>query len=673
MTIQPRSGRNLRPFNDPNDDIGSNPTTNRSFAEVLEARLSRRDALKGLMATTALAATGAAAARLGIGTAEAAASTTTLTFAELAHGVDENMHVADGYGAEVLIRWGDPMFADSPEFDPANQSADAQEKQFGYNADFIGFLSLPMGSNTADHGLLVVNHEYTNTNLMFPGLGTEGYEDKVTADQVEIELAAHGASVVEVRQEGGKWTYVKDSPYNRRITLRSTEMLVSGPAAGSDRLKTSADATGTKVIGTINNCAGGKTPWGTVLIAEENFHQYFSGDPAGLPEAGNYKRVGIKDEPEYGWWGKHVARFDVTKEPNEPNRFGWMVEFDPYDVNSTPVKRTALGRFKHEGANAVVNSDGRVVVYTGDDERFEYVYRFVSAGTFDPNNRNANMNLLDEGTLSVGRFSDDGTLTWLPLVFGEGALTAENGFASQADVVIEARRAADLLGATPMDRPEDVEPNPVTNVVYMACTNNSKRLAADDPEAKPGRTPDAVNPRAKNSFGHIVTMIPPGAPGAGADHTADTFTWDIPILAGDPRNPDHGAKYNPDTTANGWFAAPDNVAFDTTGRLWIATDNGGGWTKVGFADGIYGCDVDGKGAYLTKHLFRVPIGAEMCGPEFTPDDTTLFCAVQHPAGDGVENSTFETPATRWPDFKDGVPPRAAVVFITRNGGGVIGT
>jgi secreted PhoX family phosphatase len=450
-------------------------------------------------------------------------------------------------------------------------------------------------------------------------------------------------------------------------------MLVTGPAAGSDRLKTSADATGTKVIGTLNNCAGGKTPWGTALIAEENFHQYFAGDPAGSAEATNYSRVGIKGEPEYPWWGKHAARFDVTKEPNEPNRFGWMVEFDPYDPNSIPKKRTALGRFKHEGANATINSDGRVVVYTGDDERFDYLYRFVTAGIYDPDNRDANMDLLDEGVLSVARFNDDGTLTWLPLVFGEGPLTPENGFKSQADVAIETRRAGDLVGATPMDRPEDVEPNPVTNVVYLALTNNSNRLAADDPEAKPGRTVDAANPRAKNSFGHIIAMTPPGAADGKADHAAETFTWDIPIMAGDPGNPDHGAKYNPDTTANGWFSAPDNVAFDSQGRLWLATDNGANWTKVGFADGIYACDVDGKGAYLTKHICRVPIGAEMCGPEFTPDDRTLFVAVQHPASDGVENSTFETPATRWPDFTAGMPPRPSVVAIGKSGGGVVGS
>lgn len=667
MTIQPRA--NPRPFNDPNDDIGSNPTRNTPFTEILAARLSRRAALKGLMATTALVAGGGLACR--IGSAAATSPATTLTFSELSHGVDEDMHVAEGYDAQVLIRWGDPLFADAPEFDPMNQTADAQEKQFGYNADYVGFLPLPVGSNNADHGLLCVNHEYTNTNLMFPGLGAEGFADKVTAEQVEIELAAHGHSVVEIRKENGRWTYVKDSPYNRRISMRSTEMLVTGPAAGSDRLKTSADPTGTRVIGTLNNCAGGKTPWGTVTIGEENFHQYFSGDPNGLAEEAAMKRLGIKGEPAYPWWGKHVARFDITREPNEPNRFGWIVEYDPYDPQSVPKKRTALGRMKHEGASTIVSSDGRVVAYTGDDERFEYLYRFVSAGRFNPSDRAANMELLAEGTLSVARFNEDGTVDWLPLVFGQGPLTAENGFNGQADVLIEARRAADLLGATPMDRPEDVEPNPVTHKIYVACTNNTRRVA-DDPDAKPGRIPDAANPRAKNAFGHIIALTPPGAP-EQPDHTADRFTWEIPIMAGDPRNPDHGARYNPDVSENGWFASPDNVAFDGQGRLWIATDNGENWAKIGFADGIYGCDVEGKGAYLTRHLFRVPIGAEMCGPEFTPDDQTLFCAVQHPAADGVENSTFETPATRWPDFKEGMPPRASVVCITRQGGGTIGS
>ncbi len=621
-----------------------------TITELIELRLSRRAALKGLGAAAAMTAFGAAALRAG-GT-DAAGS---LGFAELEKTNDETHHVAAGYDADVLIRWGDPMIPGAPAFDPKAVRAASQEKQFGYNCDFIAYMPLPPGSGASDHGLLCVNHEYTIAPLMFPGFTA----DAMTEAQVEAELAAHGHSVVEVRKVGDKWRVVADGVHNRRLSMRSTEIGVSGPAAGHDRLKTKADPSGTKVMGLLNCCSGGTTPWGTVLIAEENFHQYFGGHPAETPEAANHARLGIKGEPEYQW-AKFFERFDVEKEPNEPNRFGWVVELDPYDPMSRPVKRTALGRFKHEAATCVVNHDGRVVIYSGDDERLECVYRFVSAGRFDPANRAANLTLLDSGTLSVAMFDADGTLSWLDLSHGQGPLTEANGFKSQADVVIEARRAAELAGATKMDRPEDVETNPLSGRVYVILTNNSKR-AADQT--------DAANPRGPNKFGHIIEMIPPGGAGAEADHAADRFTWDIFIKCGDPRNADHGASLHPNVTADGWPASPDNCAFDTAGNIWLATD--GAPKAAGFADGLWAAPVAGEARGLTKLFFTTPVGAELCGPCFTPDNQTLFLAVQHP-GEAERAMSYESPATRWPDFAEGVPPRPSIVVVTKRGGGVIG-
>jgi len=623
--------------------------------------LSRRAALKGAAAGVALATTaGSLAATLTAAPAQASEGASTLTFPPLPHSYDANSHVADGYEIQTLIRWGDPVVAGAPAFDPMNQSAEAQEKQFGYNNDFVGYMPLPLGSDSSDHGLLCVNQEYTNPHLMFPGIA-DGEIDKLTKEQVDIEMAAHGHTVIEIkRDENGRWGVVKDSPYNRRITALSTEMEITGPAAGSDRMKTSADPTGTKVIGTCNNCSGGKTPWGTILFAEENFHGYFMGDIEKVAEAENYKRLGV-GEGAYAW-GKYHDRFNVEKEPNEPNRFGWMVEYDPYDPNSVPKKRTTLGRFKHEAATTALNKDGRLVVYTGDDQRFEYVYRFVTKNTVNMDDRAANMDLLDDGTLSVARFNDDGTIDWLPLIHGEGPLTAENGFNSQADVLIDTRRAADLVGATPMDRPEDVQPNPVNGVIYAIMTNNTKRKEDQL---------NAVNTRAINRHGHIVELIPPGTAadgdGANADHTADQFTWDIFLLAGDPSKPADGALYGGDVGPNGWLSCPDNMCFDSKGRIWIATD---GAPKVGVADGVWAADVTGPGRALTRRFYACPQGAELCGPEFTPDDSAYFAAVQHPADE--KGSTFDTPSTRWPDFADAMPPRPSVQVLVKVGGGPIG-
>ncbi|TPN75431.1 PhoX family phosphatase [Mesorhizobium sp. CU2] len=647
-----------------NDGPPVNPSDNRTMGEIIAARFSRRGFLMGSLAVSAIAATVSPLALIAADEARAAEGSA-FKFDEIEAGIDDKHHVAPGYDADVLLRWGDPLFADSPEFDPTKQSAAAQARQFGYNNDYVGYIAI---DGSAEHGLLVVNHEYTNPHLMFPGIVSVVEKDgkrkaevaPLSKEQVDVEMAAHGGTIVEIRKDGGKWQVVRDGKLNRRI-MSTTEMAISGPAAGHDRLKTNADPSGTKVIGTMNNCAGGVTPWGTYVMAEENIHGYFSGElPEGHKEASNYKRLGI---PEGAYeWGAHYDRFNLAKEPNEPNRFGWIVEVDVNDPASTPRKRTAMGRFKHEGAESIVAKDGRVVFYLGDDERFDYAYKFVTAGTFNPNDRAANMNLLDEGTLYVAKFAEDGSVEWMPIVFGKGPLTAENGFASQADVLIETRRAADLLGATKMDRPEDIQPNAGNGKVYVMLTNNSKRKAEQV---------DAANPRAENAFGHIIEIVEDGG-----DFTATKGKWEVLLKCGDPSVADVGATFSTATTANGWFGMPDNCAVDSAGRLWVATD-GQGPKATGRTDGLWAVDTEGAARATSKLFFRVPIGAEMCGPLFAPDDQTAFVAVQHP-GDGGEDwegfgrpSYYEDPSTRWPDFKPDMPVRPSVVAITKQGGGKI--
>ncbi len=644
---------------DASEDLGRNTSTETPIAALIARRLSRREAMARVVGAAASVAFADQLLASAANVAEAQpAGPSTLTFPELAHQYGERDAVAEGYEIQTVIRWGDPIIDGAPAFDPRNVTAAGQALQFGYNNDYLDFFPLPQGSSASDRGLLVVNHEYTNTNLMFPGLGSgTAARGRVTKAQAEAELAAHGASVVEIRRVNGRWEYVRDSRFNRRITGES-EMVIAGPAAGHDKMKVSYDPTGTRVRGMLNNCAGGNTPWGTVLTAEENFNGYFGGDPEKTPHAASFRRYGVSAESWYGWVN-HIDRFNVEKEPNEPYRFGWVVEFDPYDPASVPVKRTALGRFKHEGCHHVVNRDGRVVIYMGDDERFDYVYKFVTARAWNPNDRAANRTLLDEGTLHVAQFHDDGRVVWLPLVHGQGPLTAENGFASQADVLLETRRAADLLKATPMDRPEDVEPNRTNGRVYVMLTNNTRRTQAQV---------DRANPRAANAHGHVIEIIPPGAGTANVDHAATEARWEIFLVAGKP-GIDQAARYHRATSANGWLSCPDNCAFDAKGRIWIATD--GAPEAAGVADGVYAADVAGTGRALTRLFYQAPRGAEVCGPLFTPDDTTLFLAIQHPGEE--RGSTFEQPTTRWPDFAEGMPPRPSVIAIVKKGGGVVGS
>ena len=666
-SIKTTDGDPHSPF-DACEDTPSNDSANATIGDIIARRFARRDVLKGALGVTAIAMTTGALALRASRDAKAdevkADIGTRFPFKELEAGVDENHRVAEGHRADVLIRWGDKVMPGAPEFDATKQTASAQRLQFGYNNDFLGYFPIPGATDPSAHGLLCVNHEYTNEELMFPGVGRQDRKfDKMTRELAEIEMAAHGGSVIEVRKtDGGAWQAVSGSKYARRIDA-TTPMEITGPAAGHPRMMTAADPTGRRVLGMMNNCAGGVTPWGTWLTCEENINFYFFGKLADdNPEARSHKRFGSPGNIVN--WGQYDDRFDVTKEPREANRFGWVVEIDPFDPASTPKKRTAMGRNKHEGAAGIVNKDGRYVVYMGDDQRFDYVYRFVTRAKVDTANPAANRDILDDGVLSVARYDADGSLTWLPLIHGQGPLTADNDFNSQADVLIETRRGADRLGATKMDRPEDVEANPLTNKVYVMLTFNEQRTTG----VNPNTDINAANPRAGSRFGHIIEMTPPDG-----DHTADKYTWDILVKCGDPAIAEVGATFSSDTTRNGWFGMPDNLAIDHQGRMWVATDGNSG-SKTQRNDGIWAVETEGVRRGSSKHLFSVPTGAEMCGPCFTPDDRTLFVSVQHP-GEADEldpnapPATFEKPSTRWPDFKPGVPPRPAIVAITRIGGG----
>ncbi|MBT6432414.1 MAG: PhoX family phosphatase, partial [Deltaproteobacteria bacterium] len=523
------------------------------------------------------------------------------------------------------------------------------------NADFIGYIPLADGPAGGRHGLLCCNHEFANGVMMFPGFSSrDDARNHVDENQCGVEMAALGHSVVEIRKEGATWRVV-EGPYNRRISLKDTEIAFSGPVAGHPRLQTRQDPTGTRVQGTLANCSGGVTPWGTVLICEENINYFFDGPAPEGREKINHQRYGITKPSRYPYY-RFDERFRVAEHPNEPNRFGWVVEIDPKNPQSMPVKRTSLGRFLREAAQVVIDKSGRVVIYSGDDSYFEYLYRWVSDSRYEPHAPESNKNILDSGTLSVAKCEEDGRLVWIPLIYGRAGLTPGNGFHSQADVLLEARRAADISDATPMDRPEDVEVSPVTGRVYAMLTKNKKRSTDTD----------GVNSRAKNHYGQVLEMIPPG-PAGDVSHIADEFQWEVFLLGGNPEEPEHGARFHPSTQPDDILANPDNATFDAKGRLWISSD--GAESSLAMADGLWVCETQGEERALLRRFAAVPKGAELSGPCFASDEETLFIAVQHPGADW--ETTYAQPTCRWPDFREDMPPRSAVVAITRRKGGRI--
>ncbi|PZF80644.1 PhoX family protein [Jiangella anatolica] len=661
-----------------------NESDNEYFGDMVNKAMSRR----GLLRSGAVAAlvVGSGVGGNALAAAAAPASTTSsgpkpptpsfpdlpergrpVGFRSIGDNTLDTIVVPNGYDWSVTVAWGDPILAGAPEFDFDHQTEAAQLQQFGYNCDFVAIL--PLDRNFTK-GLLWVNHEYTNEELMFRGWTGAA---AATVDQLKIAQAAHGGSVVEIERvaETGEWLPVGGRRrYNRRIHTQ-TQFAVTGPVAGSDLLKTSADGTGTKILGMLNNCAGGTTPWGTILTAEENFNQYF-GSSAAIADAttaARYARYGIRTTAGTDRaWEKTNKRFDLAQEPNEPNRFGWIIEIDPYDPRSTPRKHTALGRMKHEGATISIAADGRVVAYMGDDERFDYVYKFISKNKFrsgdSKRDRDSNLRLLEEGDLYVAKFTGDspaaeidgtgklpsdgafdGTGQWIPLVVG--GKSKVDGM-SVEEVLTFTRLAGDKVGATKMDRPEDVERNPVTGTVVIALTNNTARNAS--------RGVEEPNPRLNNKWGHII-----GLDEAGNDAAALSFTWKILVLAGDPN--DASTYYDGyDKSQVSHMSCPDNVAFDPAGRLWISTDGMPG--PSGINDGLFVMPVEGPDKGHVRRFASVPKGAECSGPFITPDGRTATIAVQHPGenNDASPDNPFST-------FPYGDQPRPSVVTVWRKSPG----
>jgi secreted PhoX family phosphatase len=636
----------------------SNSASNRAFSEILETRLSRRQVLKASIA--GLFAAGAGGALTGCATDGAAPAAEPggplLGFKGVPVSKADAVSVPPGYRVQVLYAWGDAtgvQGAPLPVFRPdASNTAAEQALQAGMHHDAVEYFPLPQGSRSATRALLAINHEYTDDGMLHADGMRTWSAAKVTKSQ-----HAHGVSVLEIERDGAGWKVVRPSAYARRITGR-TPVAVSGPAAGHPLLRTQADPAGRRILGTLNNCAAGITPWGTYLACEENFHGYFA-NARGTPEEARY---GITAKGFGYRWHEHDPRFDAQAEPNEPNRFGWVTEIDPYDPQSTPVKRTALGRFKHEGAFVTIAKDGRAVVYMGDDERFEYIYKFVSRDRYLPGDRAANRDLLDHGTLYVARFDADGRGAWLPLVAGQGPLTAANGFAGQAEVCIQARRAADLLGATKMDRPEWIAVHPRTGEVYCTLTNNSLR-------GREGRAAaDAANPRAGNVFGHIIRWRE-----AGGDATATAFEWDVFALAGDPEHPDAAGRGNVKGDA---FGSPDGLWFDPRGVLWIQTDVSGTTLNKGDYERLGNnmmLAADPRTGEVRRFLVG-PSGCEVTGCTMSPDVRTVFVSIQHPGETPSERTDPDKPraVSNWPDFRADGRPRSATLAITREDGGVIG-
>ncbi|TWI56743.1 hypothetical protein IQ22_01195 [Pseudomonas duriflava] len=573
-----------------------------------------------------------------------------LGFRNVAASTADKVVVPPGYDVDVLIRWGDPLFNGVPEFKhDGTNTAEDQERQFGDNTDGMSFFPFynKFGRIDPDRALMAINNEYTNYKYLFPDGRTPQ-----SADDVRKALAAEGVTVIEVRRRKGRWVFKRDSRYNRRVH-GNVPMAIQGPAAGHAWLRSNEHPTGKTARGTFQNCANGMTPWGTYLTCEENFNGCFGSTDPNITLTTAQKRYGLSASSSNNWF-PYNERFDLSKDPNEANHFGWVVEIDPFDPTSTPVKRTALGRFKHENAAVTSTRDGRIVVYMGDDERGEFIYKFVSSQRYNPHNPKANRDILDDGTLYVAKFDDgDGDVNnpkgsgqWIELTHGKNGLTAANGFNNQAEILIHARLAGTQVGATRMDRPEWIAVSPINGQVFCTLTNNSKRGSDDMPVNGP-------NPRANNIYGQILRW-------EEKDPSATAFEWDLFLMAGNPAvHPEDPYDGSENINADNMFNSPDGLGFDESGRLWIETDgedsNEGDYAGMGNNQMLCADPNTGE----VRRFLVGPTGCEVTGLAFAPDYRTMFVGIQHPTG-------------QFPDYLPNGRPRSTVLAITRRDGGVIG-
>lgn len=725
-----------------NEDAVYNTSNNDSFDQVLErARVSRRGFLKG---GSSLAAASMLGMGLALGTDSlkkggqqvARAATLGLSFAPVSKSVADTLVVPPGYTARVLLATGDPLKANVTPY--KNDGTDNDfDVRAGDHHDAMHYFGLNRAGNAwdpngTDRALLAINHEVCeDLGFVHPNGPTDyGPENTNARPTVEIdkEVAAHGVTIVEVVKQGNTYEINRNSRFNTRITA-ATRCQITGPARRSPMMVTAFSPSGEQTRGTLNNCANGYTPWGTYLTCEENWAGYFyrrEEDSARTAnEVASFKRYGIGSATSGRYnWSRPGAndrsdlyrRWDTSKTKvlpqhdfrNVANTFGWVVEIDPFNPNAIPQKRTTIGRFAHEGCWAAPAVAGQpLTFYSGDDARNEYIFKFVSAARWDPRDAYRGMaagdKYLNEGTLYAAKFNDDGTGEWLPLTLRNPNLAnyANYAFADEADVLINARIAADAAGATKMDRPEWGGVHPVTGEVYFTLTNN-----VSSSSGRGVRTPlDAANPRyfadvqgektnRGNVNGHIIRWRE-----AGNNHTAATFTWDV-YLFGARSTADANVNLSGLTDENA-FSSPDGLWFSEVvpGLLWVQTDDGymtdatncmmlaalpgrvgdGGPKTVlnksvpinGDADQAVQTYVGQTVSPLVLRRFLVgPKDCEITGIAESPDGKAIFVNIQHPG----ENSTSATDPTQftshWPDGGN-ARPRSATVIITRNDGGTI--